>query len=85
MNVWDGVFISATVFVLYNIIVKLSRDYYAPPVFYAYLGNFLVTATSQLAGAYSLIYVSQYTLSLTANYFTTYGNKTAIGDYLGLW
>lgn len=87
MNLWDGVLAAGSTFVLFNLAVQYVRAGSSlPPVFYAYLGNFLVATTAELAAAYALIHIMEATAPVTgSNYFTTYGGKTTLGDYLGAW
>ena len=50
MDLWDGVFAAGSTFVLFNLAVQYFRAGSSlPPVFYAYLGNFLVATTAELA------------------------------------
>jgi len=86
MDLWDGVFAAGTTFVLFNLAVQYFRAGSSlPPVFYAYLGNFLVATTAELAAAYALIHIMEAAMPSTSNYFPVYGDKTTLGDYLGAW
>ena len=86
MDLWDGVFAAGSTFVLFNLAVQYFRAGSSlPPVFYAYLGNFLVATTAELAAAYALIHIMEATVPTTSNYYPTYGGQTTLGDYLGAW
>lgn len=46
MDVWDGVFSAGSTFLLFNMAVHYFKNSEVPPVFYAYLANFMVATTS---------------------------------------
>jgi hypothetical protein len=46
MDMWDGVFGMGTTFVMFNLAVHYFKYSTVPPVFYAYLANFMVATTS---------------------------------------
>jgi hypothetical protein len=84
MDLWDGVFAAGTTFVMFNLAVHVfGAGSNLPPVVYAYLGNFLVATTAELAAAYALIHIVEATTPASSSSFATYGGKTTLGDYLG--
>jgi len=46
MDVWDGVFTLGSTFVMFNLAVHYFKNSTVPPVFYAYLSNFMVATSS---------------------------------------
>jgi len=84
MDAWDGVFAVGTTFIAFNLAVQYFRSGSSmPPVFYAYLGNFLVASTAELAAAYAVIHIMEATTPASTLYWAGYGGQTTPGDYLG--
>lgn len=84
MNMWDGVFTAGTTFLLFNMAVHYFKNSPVPPVFYAYLANFLVATSAQLSMAYALLLFVKASVT-NLGFFYTYDNITTLGDYFGLY
>jgi|TARA_B110000977_G_scaffold184357_1_gene247955 hypothetical protein len=46
MDAWDGIFSIGATFVMFNLAVHYFKNGEVPPVFYAYLSNFMVATSS---------------------------------------
>lgn len=46
MDVWDGLFSMGSTFIMFNLAVHYFKNSEVPPVFYAYVANFMVATTS---------------------------------------